>query len=132
MPLQSWKNSIIDLGAHSRGASQTDFAAHWDPSNLTLSTADGNSQRCAWMHTHFQVTGDQTSDVPDAAMYRIACAFIISHLDPVSIQEAYNHLREIYNWQLLPADSYQAPSETVQLNAPIYHREAASDYAFEE
>jgi hypothetical protein len=46
------------------------------------------------------VAGDAIPDQDGVAFYRAACLFLVSKLDDAKISEAYESLRDLYQWQL--------------------------------
>jgi hypothetical protein len=52
---------------------------------------------------HYIITADifghQFSDLPEDAVRRLACFYMIAHLDRDNLRDAYGSLTEMYGWQ---------------------------------
>jgi len=50
--------------------------------------------------TNVGITGARLSDLPQVALYRMACYFLIGKLDERSLADAFQSLNDTYAWQI--------------------------------
>lgn len=79
-----------------------------------------------------RATGDANFEVPDAALFRAACAFMLGHMNAESIEEAYKVLLQIYNWQQVPIEPARDRCLHRKVVAPKIRRRAARNLAFDD
>ena len=68
-------------------------------SGLQWSLVDeGTNGKVRFLNT-VEITGRREADIPQIALYRIACYLLLSYFDEKSLVDAYQSLTDIYSWQ---------------------------------
>jgi hypothetical protein len=72
----------------------------WLPNLLQWSIADVGTNGKVRFLTTVETTGQTPTDLPLTALYRMACFFVLAHLDEKSLSDAWQSLADIYAWQV--------------------------------
>ena len=74
------------------------------------------------------MTGDISIEPSRAAMYRLACHFVLSHLPIGALDEAFRSLYDIYEWHQTLAEqnpeSHSPPDVIIRSGPPVVMLEA--------
>lgn len=98
---------------------------HWTtPKTITLDTLDEGAGGAARFITTVEMTGASPTDLPSAAVCRLACYYMLSRLNETSLVTACHSLADIYSWQIERARwPTPVPAEIrVVKSAPIMRR----------
>src|SRR2546426_12838797 len=103
---QSWTNFTGGQGGPSVGVSNQISTGHlvhdqWmTRKTITLGTLDRDARGAARFVTIVEMTGSSQADLPSAAACRLACYYMLGHLNEASLLTACNSLADIYSWQV--------------------------------
>lgn len=93
-----------------------DVSNWWLPNFLQWSAIDEGTNGKVRFLTTVELSGEKLADLPESSLYRMACYYLLGHLDDKSIINAYETLTDIFSWQ---ADRLlSAPSAPHQQRIP--------------
>ena len=132
MPKQ-YSTGIMSLPATPFGGqSATPYAPLWAPLTLTtgteqtlkLTALDEGPDGKVQFITTAEITG-QSSDIPQSALCRIFCMYVVTRLSEKYLLDACHSLAEIYSWQIGESQQNPLPNRTHHPISGVTQRERA-------
>jgi|SRR5215471_6642219 len=81
-----------------------------------LSTVDEGPDGRVRFLTTAEITGASIADLPQAALCRMFCIYVVTHLSEKYLLDACHSLAEIYSWQINEA------KQSKQISGQTYHQ----------
>jgi hypothetical protein len=75
--------------------------------------------------TTAEVTGQSLSDIPQAALCRIFCMYVVTHLSEKYVWEACHSLADIFSWQINEGQAPQIPQRKFHSVSQVTQRDRA-------
>jgi hypothetical protein len=84
---------------HAQSQLGTNVSNWWLPNYLQWSAVDEGTDGRVRFLTTVEISGQNLSDIPESALCRLACYYLIGHLDTMSLANACQSLGDIFSWQ---------------------------------
>ena len=78
------------------------------------------------------ISGHALSDLPEDALRRMVCLYMISHLNSRNLREAFENLTDIYKWQINSQNALPSPErETYSVTSSHSTETQRTPFVFE-
>jgi hypothetical protein len=120
--------------AHFGGQLTTPYVTLWDPliqttagdgQTVQLTAIDEGPDGKVKFLTTAEITGQSVSSLPQSALCRMFCMYVVTHLSEKYLLDACHSLTEIYSWQIGEGRPRPLPNRVYHPVAGVVQRESA-------